>query len=416
MNCTFLHAADIHLDSPLKNLAVHEEAPVDIIRGAARRAFDNLIRLAVEEQVDFLLLAGDLYDGDWKDYNTGLFFIERMRRLRQAGIRVFLVSGNHDAASRITKTLRLPENVTHFSSSRPETMQLEEVGVAIHGRSYPRRVVTENLALSYPEPISHLFNIGLLHTALSGRTGHEPYAPCTRDELVHKGYDYWALGHIHQREEVCREPWIIFPGNLQGRHIRETGTKGATLVRVEDGHVVEVSARELDVIRWSILQMDCREITSEHEFTETANMLLEQELALADGRPLMLRLKLHGQSPFHGALVKDTRYWYNELAALTIDIGDVWLEQIRFHTRPLQTPDTEALSNSPILDLLRSAIDEPSVLLDTPELAALQSKLPPELLREHPLIPEEPEARQDLLEEIRDMVLARLIAGTESQQ
>ena len=410
---TFFHAADIHLDSPLKNLAVREGAPVETIRGAARRAFDNLIELAVVEEVDFLLLAGDLYDGSWKDYNTGLFFIDRMRRLRKAGIRVFMVSGNHDAASRITRALRLPDNVTHLSSRSPQTIAVEDMGVAIHGRSYPHRAVSENLVPTYPDPVPHLFNIGLLHTALSGRPGHEPYAPCTRDDLIHKGYDYWALGHIHQREEVCRDPWILFPGNLQGRHIRETGAKGATLVRVENGRVVEVTFRELDVVRWSFLRLDCSDIHSEGELLERAGTAFQQEADSADGRPLMLRLELYGACPFHGELQRDTRYWESALEGAAIDIGEIWLEKILFHTRRRGEFDPEILAGFPLEGFLLSSCDQAADLFETSELQTLYNRLPVDLLKTQSLIPENPEAKHRLLEEIRDMVLAKILEQRE---
>ncbi len=406
---TFLHAADIHLDSPLKNLAIREDAPVETIRGAARRAFDNLVALAIEEEVDFLLLAGDLYDGTWKDYNTGLFFIERMHKLRQAGIRVFLVSGNHDAASRITKTLRLPDNVVHFSSQSPQTVQIHELDVAIHGQSYPRRKVSDNLAVNYPNPEPHLFNIGLLHTALTGRPGHEKYAPCTRDELINKGYDYWALGHVHQREEVCRDPWILFPGNLQGRHIRETGAKGATLVRVDNDRVSEMTFRELDVIRWGFHQMDCSDITCESELLERVSEAYTQELESTDGRPLMLRLELQGPCPFHGELLRDSRYWQSALEALAIDSGEIWLEKILFHTHRSQPLEPSTLEGSPMEGLLNSIDEADLELLDAPELQTLLSRLPAELLREQPLLPSDNTEQHALLEEVREMLLARIL-------
>jgi len=406
---TFLHAADIHLDSPLKNLAAREGAPVEIIRGASRRAFDNLVQLALAEEVAFLLLAGDLYDGSWKDYNTGLFFIDRMRRLRQAGIRVFLVSGNHDAASRITKTLRLPDNVVHFSSRRPETSLLDDLEVAIHGQSYPRRAVSDNLALAYPDPVPHLFNIGLLHTALSGRSGHEPYAPCSRNELIHKGYEYWALGHVHQREVVCQDPWIVFPGNLQGRHIREAGARGATLVRVENGQVKEVSCRELDVVRWGVCRVDCSRVTSEGELMDVVEERFRQETGLADGRPLMLRLELYGSCPLHSELLRDSRYWHNGLEALAIDRGDIWLEKILIHTRRPREIKAETVDGSPLEGFLQEITAADRALFAAPELQTLRTRLPAELLREQPLVPEGEEAQQGLLEEIRDMVLARIL-------
>ena len=132
----FIHAADIHLDSPLHGLERYEGAPVQEIRNATRRAFDNLIELAVVEDVAFILLSGDLYDGDWKDYNTGLYFVERMGRLREAGIRVFMVAGNHDAASQISKHLRLPDNVTLFSTKNPEQVILDDLNVALYGPGF----------------------------------------------------------------------------------------------------------------------------------------------------------------------------------------------------------------------------------------------------------------------------------------
>ncbi|MCL4216761.1 MAG: DNA repair exonuclease, partial [Candidatus Hydrogenedentes bacterium] len=154
----FIHAADIHLDSPLKGLERYEGAPVESIRGAARTAFRNLIDLAIQESVDFVLIAGDLYDGNWKDYSTGLFFGNSMGRLRQAGIPVFMIRGNHDAQSVITRSLSLPDNVHVFSESAPETKQVEGLGVAIHGQSFATQAVDADLAAAYPEAVPGAFN------------------------------------------------------------------------------------------------------------------------------------------------------------------------------------------------------------------------------------------------------------------
>ena len=133
---SFIHAADVHIDSPLWGLERYEGAPVDEIRGATRRSFENLVTLAIEEKVDFVIIAGDLYDGEWKDYNTALFFVREVAKLRDAGIRVFAVTGNHDAASQITRSLRMPDNVTLFSTRKPQTIRLDSLGVALHGQSF----------------------------------------------------------------------------------------------------------------------------------------------------------------------------------------------------------------------------------------------------------------------------------------
>jgi DNA repair protein SbcD/Mre11 len=228
----FIHAADIHLDSPMRKLDYYEGVPVEKFRQATRRAFENLIQLAISESVAFVVIAGDLYDGDWKDYNTGLYLVSQMSRLRDAGISVFIVTGNHDAASNITKTLRFPDNVKIFPSDKPATFQMENLKVAIHGQSFASPAVKKDLASDYPKPIEGYYNIGLLHTCATGRAGHEPYAPCSPEDLKNKGYDYWALGHVHNHEVIEKYPPIVFSGNIQGRHPRETGPKGCVMVTV----------------------------------------------------------------------------------------------------------------------------------------------------------------------------------------
>jgi DNA repair exonuclease SbcCD nuclease subunit len=135
----------------------------------------------------------------------------------------------------------LPQHVTLFPHEQSGQLVLEEHGVAVHGQSFATRAVTHDLTRNYPKAVPGLFNIGLLHTSLTGRPGHENYAPTAPDALIAREYDYWALGHVHAREIVREDPWIVFPGNLQGRQIRENGPKGATLVTVSDGRVARVS-------------------------------------------------------------------------------------------------------------------------------------------------------------------------------
>ena len=223
----FIHTADIHLDSPLVGLAAYQDAPVQQLRTVTRDAFSRLVDAAIEEEVDFMVIAGDLYDGSWKDYNTGHYFCREMGRLNKAKIPVYLLYGNHDSESEMTKKLSLPSNVNVFESRKPSTYRIETLKVALHGRSYREAATFENLASSYPEPIAGWLNIGVLHTALGGYAAHQPYAPCSLDELTVKGYDYWALGHVHEHAILQKDPWIVYPGNLQGRHIREIGERGA---------------------------------------------------------------------------------------------------------------------------------------------------------------------------------------------
>jgi exonuclease SbcD len=189
----FLHASDLHIDSPLRGLDRYDGDPLERLRTATRAALERLVDRALSEPVDFVLFAGDIYDRDWQDFHTGLYFREQMVRLGRAGIRVFIVQGNHDAQGVISRQLALPSNVTVFSSRTAETVRIEELSVAIHGRSFPELVVGEDLIPSYPQPFPGAFNIGMLHTSLTGRPGHDPYAPTDLATLAAKGYDYWAL-------------------------------------------------------------------------------------------------------------------------------------------------------------------------------------------------------------------------------
>src|SRR4051812_43429556 len=197
-----VHASDVHLDSPLRGLPEYPESPppIDAFRLATRRALTELVTLCVREGATLLLLAGDLVDASGRDHKTGLFFVEEMLRLREAGILVFSIRGNHDAASRVMKSLLLPDNVREFGLEAAETATLDSLGVAVHGRSYAEREALESFLPGYPLPVSGFLNVGLLHTSAEGREGHDPYAPCTRRALRNQGYDYFALGHVHTRE------------------------------------------------------------------------------------------------------------------------------------------------------------------------------------------------------------------------
>ena len=412
----FIHAADIHLDSSLHGLERYEGAPVDEIRSATRRAFDNLIELAIDEEVAFVLLVGDLYDGDWKDYNTGLYLVERMGRLREAGIRVYIVAGNHDAASKITKHLRLPDNVTLFSTKHPEEVILDDLNVAIYGQGFATRAVTDDLSAAYPQGDSQLFNIGLLHTCLDGKPGHEPYAPCSVDGLRSKGYQYWALGHVHNREEVSQDPWIVFPGNIQGRHIRESGPKGCTLVTVENGEIAEVEHRDLDVMRWYLCELDVSASESVDDIYEQVRERLQSALDSAEGRPVAVRLVLQGACSGHSILNADRERWIQEYRALATGLGGagIWLEKVSIKTSPSVSVD-EVLERDDALSGLLHAIRvvelDASVLDDlVDEISSLRQKLPAELLGgDDPYDPTKPEILKDTLEDIKELLVNRLL-------
>ena len=419
----FIHAADIHLDSPLRGLEQYEGAPVDEIRSATRGAFDNLVALAIEETVDLVLLAGDLYDGDWKDYNTGLYFVGRMQQLQTAGIRVFIVAGNHDAASQITKQLRLPDNVTLFSVSKPETVEMDVRGleVAVHGQGFAKREVTADLSSAYPAAVPNRFNIGLLHTCLDGKPGHEPYAPCSVDGLRSKGYQYWALGHVHNREIVSEDPWIVFPGNIQGRHARETGAKGCTLVTIEDGDIIDVEHRDLDVIRWARAEIAIDGIDSLDEIYDRVRDSLQDLVDEADGRLVACRLTLQGISPVHAKLHLGSEHWVQEFRALASELGSggMWLEKVRLDTTPSRDR-AELLERDDALGGLLRTISrletgEDSLEDLAREIAPLRQKLPPDILvGDDAYDPVSPDYLAEVMEDVKELLIDRLIRTVEA--
>jgi DNA repair exonuclease SbcCD nuclease subunit len=407
----FVHAADLHLDSPLAGLSKYEGAPVEQIRGATRRALENLVKLCLSEQVQLLLIAGDLYDGDWRDYSTGLFFAKQMAALRAGNVRVVWIRGNHDAASKLTAHLNLPENVHELSHKKPDTFLLEALGVAVHGQGFDTREVTADLSSRYPEPKRGLFNIGLLHTALEGRAGHAPYAPCRLGALVDRGYDYFALGHVHTREVLSESPWVVFPGNLQGRHARETGPKGATLITLEGERVRSVEHRALDAVRWQVAEAEVSGERSLDGVLERVREALSSAVLASDGRLCAVRVRILGASQAHELLAARSERVVEEVRALTLDLpGEAWLEKVELATRTSAERAVLRDREDAIGELLRGlgniSRDDTALAELAAELLELKRKLPPEL-REGPdaIDLESPEAMRRLLTEVEQTLL-----------
>ena len=352
----FIHTADIHLDSPLRGLAKHEGSAADSIRTAARAAFDQLVGLAVEQRVSFLIIAGDLYDGDWRDHRTGLFFVSQMGRLNRAGIPVYLLYGNHDARSQITRRLTLPANVHVFASRKPQSFEIDDLNVFLHGQSFRQRVVTDNLALNYPKPVAGAFNIGVLHTGLGGMGGHENYAPCALADLINQGYDYWALGHVHRANVLNTRPYVVFPGNLQGRHIRETGAKGASLVTVDNGEVVDFDTLYSDVVRWTVVTVNVVNSRSIGDVLDRIRDAVENEVSSrAEGRLLACRILLQGRTEIHGRLLVDADHLLSEARSIALGLGDdaSWIEKVVVATKPAISPDVMEKREDAVGELLR---------------------------------------------------------------
>lgn len=412
----FIHAADIHLDSPLTGLGAYADAPAQALRTATRDAFTALVDLAINEQVDFMIIAGDLYDGNWKDHNTGLYFVAQMGRLNRARIPVYLLHGNHDAANDMTRGLLMPENVFVFGTERASTFVLDELKVALHGHSFKVAATTDNLAVQYPAPIDGMFNIGVLHTALEGNAQHATYAPCSLDELQARGYQYWALGHVHEYAIWRGDAVVVFPGNLQGRHIRESGPRGAVMVSCDDLGHVDVHRIFVDVLRWETVQVNVSACLTFNDAVRTIGAALDA-IALDKGadRPLALRVVVCGTSVMHGELFGLEHQLRAEVLAQVAAIGNerLWLEKVQLATQPpaqalSRSEHVEALDD--LAEYLKSAQTDPDFRAGLQaDLLALVGKAPAAL---HDSIPWFSDIRTGeldaLLQEVRPALMAQL--------
>jgi exonuclease SbcD len=408
MRFTFIHAADLHIDSPFAGLGLKDPVVAERFAHAGRRAVEALIDETISAKAAFLVISGDIFDGDWKDVTTGLFFARALGRLDREGIQSFIVKGNHDAESLISKSLPYPESVRIFASVQPESIPLEALRVVLHGRSFGARLVGDDFVASYPTPREGWFNIGVLHTALDGTRGHESYAPCTVDDLSRFGYDYWALGHVHAAEEICRDPWIVYPGNIQGRNVRETGPKGAMRVVVEDGRVVSVSRVPLDVARWEHVRVEASDCDDEEKLLKRIESQLSATYAETEGGPLAARVTLEGVTPLHAQLVARREAIEADARAFGFRVAeDCWVEQIKIMTHgPAGAAVASEDDAFDIEAVLRDAAEDPDFTQALAELInQVMDKLPRSLRNE---LPADASALASLAAEARDRLLGEL--------
>jgi len=401
----FIHAADLHLGSPFQGLAMKDAAIAELFIEASRKAFSALVDQAVERRVDFFIVAGDVYDGDWKDNKIGLFFNREVARLERAGIPVFLLKGNHDAESVITKTITLPMNVSEFPVNKPGSFRLEHLKVALHGQGFAERSATENLALAYPKPEPGWFNIGVLHTSLTGREPHAPYAPCSVDDLRSRGYDYWALGHVHDFEIVAKDPLVVFPGNLQGRSIREQGAKGAVLVTVEDGRVTHERIIT-DSARFGELAVTIEPDDDIPAILRRLENALESVAEKMEGRPLALRILLTGRSRFRNELTARADDFRDEVqAACHRCHADIWLEKLDVRLEPETAGAAVPVDMLGLAGLIPMGTFPPELLADAEaRIAEITARLPGGIGAGDLALGDDAET---LLAEARDLLLAR---------
>ncbi|MBV8104424.1 MAG: DNA repair exonuclease [Hyphomicrobiales bacterium] len=325
----FVHTADIHLDSPLRTMALREPELADLIGGATRRAFAAMVDLCLSEQVDAFLICGDLYDGEQTSMKTARFLADQLRRLHGSGIRVFIIRGNHDAESRITRELTLPESVKAFSG-RAEAVVVScgALDIAVHGVSFAQKHAPESLLPKFRPPHAGAVNLGMMHTSLGGSLSHDRYAPCTTAELHGHGFDYWALGHIHQRFEERGRAMIVMPGNPQGRDINEAGPKSATLATIGDDRVITLEERVTSLAEFQRVRVDLAGVEDWRGALKRIEAALGGARISAKSEHLVARVRLAGSTPFAWRLRFDADRLAEEARAAGAAIGKTWIDKI----------------------------------------------------------------------------------------
>ncbi len=355
----FIHTADLHLDSPLQSLALRDPELAELVGTATRRAFETIIGLCLDERVDALMIAGDLYDSGQTSMKTALFLAAGLRRLSEAGIAVFIIRGNHDAASRITRELSLPDGITVFGGRAgvvtPERAA-GQIPVAVHGISFARPAAPESLVPRFRPPVPDAWNTGLLHTSLGGAPGHDPYAPCSVAELVATGFDYWCLGHIHRREVHHRSPYVVMPGMPQGRDIGETGEKSVTLVHVDDHGDATVETRSTGFTRFERVAVALDRAATWQDFNRLVARALETVVDSSGSEQLIVRLELRGTPELAWNLRRDPDHALAQAQAQADALGRIRIEKLEFGLASTPAPagpvtDLGRMMRTPIADV-----------------------------------------------------------------
>ncbi|MCY0153929.1 DNA repair exonuclease [Hoeflea alexandrii] len=414
----FIHTADIHLDSPLKSLALRNRDLADLIGGATRQVFSDIVDLCVGERVDALIIAGDLYDGDQTSMKTARFLASELNRLATAGIRTFIIRGNHDALSRISRELVLPDLVKLFSGRGEHVVIEREQGekpVVIHGLSFANPTAPESLLPKYGRAHPDAINIGIMHTSLGGAPGHDPYAPCSPAELEATGYDYWALGHIHKRSVVTGSATIVMPGMPQGRDINEDGPKSVTLVSIVDDGQVSLEEKPTALAEFARITIDASGLS---EWSDLAHVLADtlKPVRSASTAPhLVVRLALSGETPLAWRMRRDSDLLLAEAEERAEQIGNTWIEKLDIACTPPVTPQASAADP---LNELRALIENDILGSDAYETAlasvadTLQAQLPTDIRDLFGTDEAETKARRmELARQGADDVLARLQPG-----
>lgn len=405
-----LHTADLHLDSPLRSLALRDEDLRDMVQTATRAALSKMVSIAIEEEVAALLIAGDLFDGQERSAKTASFLVGELERLKEHGISVFYIKGNHDAENPVSGAFALPDNV-HVFDGRGGKIQMRDSDVWIHGVSFSGKHVADSLLHKYDAPVSNAVNIGMMHTSLAGAAGHDLYAPCTVAQLVDHGFDYWALGHVHKRTVHSERPFVVMPGMPQGRDIGEAGPKSATLLKIENGEI-ELEEMAVSQVEFRVSHCDLSEIEEADGLRAHLRAHLQEEAKATVSDAAVLRVALTGAPVMAWEVQRDFEAWEETIRELAREMECLWLEKLVLDFREDGEVETGADVNAVkelavIMNALKS--EEGFRLQMVNEFELLRSQLPAE--RRGALLPDQTSADQlldELMEEATEMMLARM--------
>lgn len=361
----FIHTADLHLDSPFRGMVNVPAVIRDKLRESTFAALLNLVDLAIKERVDFVVVSGDVYDLADRSLRAQIRFQQAVVKLSKQGISVFIIHGNHDPEDGRRAALDWPKSV-HFFGSKDAGMVAvynDEGGLLaqIYGISYPTAAVSTNLLPYFQVQQEAVYKIGLLHSNVDGDPSHDNYAPCSKGELIRLGIDYWALGHIHQRAVLHEEPYVVYPGNIQGRHVKELGAKGCYIVKVSEYGTTKMEFNALDSIRWVDQSVSIKGLTTEQQLKDLIEEHMEGIKKDTGGRSAIVRFTLEGRGLLHHILqgsyltelLAELRDDQTRLAEDDDKLSFVWIESFKvlsgLHVDLEQLLEEESFSG----DLLR---------------------------------------------------------------
>lgn len=362
MSFSFVHTADLHLDTPFIGLSYLPHRIREQIKESTFAALDNLVKLCINQRVDFLVIAGDLYDSKDRSLSAQLKFQQAMQRLAHEGIQVFIAHGNHDPLDGYRAKLTWPDGIHIFSSDAVDSIPFfknQKEVARIYGISYPTSQVTERLVNQFRRDPSVPYAIGVLHTNVGGYSQHENYAPSTMQELFKGHMDYWALGHIHTRQVLHgQNPSVIYPGNIQGRSMKELGEKGCMLVHVSDQGQTTYAFHPLDQVRWIESTVSMEESQSEQDLIDRLDDEIQHLKEQNENRSLILKLHITvGQELAEAlnrhAVVEDVlqRYRVDQKPFL-------WLQSLQVDHLPMEEDDPFLLE---MLEVLTQLTDNPEI-------------------------------------------------------